>query len=145
MEDRIRAALVTFMHWAYRRGHASSNVGASVQKAGKEYARQCTPSPEEVREMWAATNETGNLWGPYFRLCILTGQRSRSDVLKMKWDWIDLKKCRYEVPSPKNGKPHVVHLCDVALLELSIIKTLQESKSKPNEKVRGKQDGTVRH
>ena len=130
MANRIRAAMAAFTHWAYRRGHMQENVGLVVQKAGKEKARRRTPSLSEVREIWAATYAMGNLWGPFFRLCILTGQRSRSDVLAMEWNWIDLTRSRYEVPDPKNGQPHIVHLADAALSELKHLKTLQRPATK---------------
>ena len=71
----------------------------------------------------------GHLWGPYIRLCILTGQRSRSDVLQMQWDWIDFSRNRYEIPNPKNGRPHIVHLSDPAIGELQRLKKHQASQT----------------
>jgi len=110
----------------------ADNVGASLQKGGKERPRQRTPSLDEVREIWAATFCVGDLWGPFFRLCILTGQRSRSDILAMKWSWIDWDKRRYEIPDPKNRQPHIVHLCKTACDELLSIKARQEASPSPN-------------
>ena len=60
----------------------------------------------------------GALWGPFFRMCILTGQRSRKDILEMRWSWIDFERCRYEIPKLKNGRPHIVHLSAPAMVEL---------------------------
>jgi integrase len=125
MANRLRAAISAFTHWAQSRGHIVQDVGSAVQKAGKETARTRTPSLNEVREIWAATFELGSLWGPFFRLCILTGQRSRSDILNMKWSWVDFEKSRYEIPNPKNGRAHIVHLCDAALAELNCIRALK--------------------
>ena len=126
MANRLRAALLAFTHWSHKRGHSAHNVGSSVQKAGKEFSRTRTPSLNEVREIWAATYKAGDLWGPFFRLCILTGQRSRSEVLAMKWSWVEFEKSRYDIPNPKNGRSHIVHLCDAALVELRGIKAIQE-------------------
>ena len=67
----------------------------------------------------------GELWGPFFRMCILTGQRSRKDILEMRWSWIDMDRCRYEIPKPKNGRPHIVHLSDPAMVELRRLKEQQ--------------------
>ena len=125
MANRLRAAIAAFTLWAYNRGHSVKDASTAVQKAGKETARIRTPSLDEVREIWAATFELGNLWGPFFRLCILTGQRSRSDILSMKWAWIDFEKSRYEIPNPKNGRAHIVHLCGAALAELTSLKQVQ--------------------
>jgi integrase len=127
MANRLRAALLAFANWSYRRRHSAKDFGSSVQKAGKETARKRTPSLNEVREIWAASYDLGDLWGPFFRLCILTGQRSRSDVLAMKWSWIDFEKSRYEIPDPKNGRAHIVHLCDVVLTELHSIRLRQDA------------------
>lgn len=136
MANRLRAAILAFTHWAHKRGHTEKDVGAAVQRAGKETSRDRTPTLAEVREIWAATFDTGDIWGPFFRLCILTGQRSRSDVLQMKWSWIDFSKSRYEIPNPKNGRPHIVHLCGSAIAELRSIRDMQDDHSKvPHGKV----------
>lgn len=129
MANRLRAAILAFTHWALKRGHTEKDAGAAVQRAGKETARVRTPPLAEVREIWAATHEAGDIWGPLFRLCILTGQRSRSDVLQMKWSWIDFSKSRYEIPNPKNGRPHIVHLCGSAMAELRSIRDMQDYRS----------------
>ena len=94
------------------------DIGLAVQKAGKETPRERTPSLDEVREIWAQTFNMGELWGPFFQMCILTGQRSRKDILEMRWSWIDFERCRYEIPKPKNGRPHIVHLSVLAMEEL---------------------------
>jgi integrase len=71
----------------------------------------------------------GNLWGAFFRICILTGQRSRKDILEMRWSWIDFERCRYEIPNPKNGRPHIVHLSAPAIKELLNLQGLQSDNS----------------
>lgn len=126
MANRLRAAILAFTHWAQNRGHTEKDAGAAVQRAGKETARVRTPTLLEVCEIWAATFDAGDIWGPFFRLCILTGQRSRSDVLQMKWSWIDFAKSRYEIPNPKNGRPHIVHLSEAALTELRSVQNKQD-------------------
>ncbi len=118
MANRIRAAFSAFFGWAEKRGYIELNPAERVQKAGKEKPRTRTPNIEEVREIWNASFEQGPLWGAYFRLCILTGQRSRSDVMAMRWEWIDWDKTRYCIPNPKNGQPHIVHLSPPAMREL---------------------------
>lgn len=118
MANRIRAAFTAFFGWAEKRGYIAVNPAERVQKAGKEKPRTRTPNIEEVREIWNATFKQGPLWGAYFRLCILTGQRSRSDVMAMRWEWIEWDKTRYCIPAPKNGQPHLVHLSPPAMGEL---------------------------
>lgn len=118
MANRIRAAFSAFFGWAEKRGHVERNPAERVQKAYKEKPRTRTPTIEEVREIWDATFQQGPQWGAYFRLCILTGQRSRSDVMAMLWEWIEWDKSRYCIPDPKNGQPHVVHLSAPAVAEI---------------------------
>ena len=127
MANRIRAAIRAFTGWAHKRGHLDQDIGALLQSAGREAPRDRTPSLEEVQAIWAASFAMGHLWGPYIRLCILTGQRSRSDVLQMQWGWIDFSRNRYEIPNPKNGRPHIVHLSDPAIGELQRLKKQQAS------------------
>jgi integrase len=122
MANRLRAAFTAFFGWAMRRNHIETNPSEGLQNAGKEKPRDRTPTLEEVQEIWAASFKMGDLWGPFFRVCILTGQRSRSDILAMKWTWVDLERKRFEVPLPKNSKGHIVHLSDEALAELKALK-----------------------
>ena len=128
MANRIRAALRAFVGWAYKRGHIDTDVGALLQAAGKEASRDRTPTIEEVKTIWSASFELGSLWGPYVRLCILTGQRCRSDILNMRWQWIDFGRSRYEIPNPKNGRPHIVHLSAHVVKELAELKKQQANK-----------------
>jgi integrase len=132
MANRIRAAFTAFFGWLYRRGYIERNPAEHLQKTTKEKPRTRTPTLEEVREIYEATKAIGQLWGPFFRLCILTGQRSRSDVMAMQWEWIDWDKCRYSIPSPKNGQPHIVHLGPDAMAELQALRPTPDASGKPD-------------
>jgi len=129
MANRIRAALRAFTGWAHKRVHIEQNIGILLQSAGKEKSRERTPSLDQVRTIWGASFSMGNLWGAFFRICILTGQRSRKDILEMRWSWIDFERCRYEIPNPKNGRPHIVHLSAPAIKELLNLQGLQSDNS----------------
>lgn len=131
MANRLRAALSAFTGWAYRRGHISEDIGVLLQRAGKEKPRERTPTIVEVKLIWDQTFKMGDLWGPYLRMCILTGQRSRKDVLAMRWAWVEMDRCRYEIPNPKNGRPHIVHLSVPAMAELSRLKASQAHAPSP--------------
>ncbi|MEO0667558.1 MAG: tyrosine-type recombinase/integrase [Pseudomonadota bacterium] len=118
--NRIKAALSAFTKWAWSRGYTEFDQGAGLLRAGKETARERTPSVSEVRAIYDATDELGMLWGPVFRLLILTGQR-RSEILSLHWDQVDLNARAMTKPGSetKNGKPHVTHLSAPALQELT--------------------------
>ena len=131
MANRIRAALRAFTGWAHKRGHIRQDIGILLQSAGKEKSRERTPPLDQVKTIWGASFNMGNLWGPYIRLCILTGQRCRSDVLLMQWSWIDFTRKSYEIPNPKNGRPHIVHLSAPAIRELLKLQGLQSDSPSP--------------
>lgn len=120
--NRIKAALSAFTKWSWQRGYSDGDEGAGLRRAGKERARERAPSVEEVRAIYQATFDIGPLWGPVFRLLILTGQR-RSEILNLKWSEIDLSAATITKPGSqtKNGKPHKTHLSPPALAELKAL------------------------
>lgn len=117
--NRIRAALMAFTGWAYARDHIEDHVGEKLAKPAREQARTRTPSITEVQAIWDATYQVGPLWGPAFRLLILTAQR-RQEILGLKWSEVDLIEATITKPGTqtKNGKEHVTHLSAPALQEL---------------------------
>lgn len=121
--NRIRASLMHFTKWAYERDHIESNLGHSLPRAMKEESRDREPTVQEVRNIWAATFEMGPLWGPIFRLLILTAQR-RHEILGLEWSEVDLTRRTITKPGSrtKNAKAHVTHLSESALLELATLK-----------------------
>ena len=52
----------------------------------------------------------------------LAGQRSRTDVLALRWSWVNLDRMRYEVPDPKNKSAHIVSLRRQAEQELEALR-----------------------
>jgi len=125
MANRLRATFSAFTNWAYRRGYIKELISYALDSPTKEYPRQRTPTLSELHEIWKHSFKLGSLWGPFVRLCMLTGQRSRSDVLALKWSWIDFEKMRYEIPNPKNGNAHVVNLSTQSMDELNGLKKKQ--------------------
>lgn len=126
MANRLRAIVCAFTAWCWRRDYMEVDPGAKVQKAAKERPRTRTPSPMELREIWAATFDMGRIWGPMIRLLILTGQR-RSEIAEMQWDWINSSARQLEIPNSKNNRPHLIHLSDAALAELASVRKDQDA------------------
>ena len=124
MANRIKATLSAFSNWSYKRRHLKADIGVLLQRAGKQKARERTPTITEVCEIWSASYEMGDLWDSFIRLSILAVQRCRKDVLDMEWRGLILKK-QYEIPNTKNSKPHVVHLCSPAIKELKDLEKRQ--------------------
>ncbi|MFN3278239.1 MAG: tyrosine-type recombinase/integrase [Paracoccus hibiscisoli] len=138
MANRLRSALKAFLSWAAGRGYVDADLGSNLQRAGRELPRARTPTLDEIREVWKATFSTGDLWGPFFRLCLLTAQRNRGDILSMKWSWIDFERAQYEIPNPKNRQPHIVPLSRQALEELRRHKAAMEQDGEPSKQGRHK-------
>ena len=130
--NRIKAALSAFSKWAWQRGYTTTDHGASLVKAGSEKARERTPTVSEVRQIYQATFDLGPLWGPMFRLLVLTGQR-RGEVLGLRWSQVDLEKATITKPGSetKNGKPHITHLSEPAF---ALLRNLSKERGKRSSK-----------
>ncbi len=129
MANRLQAAMVAFMHWAWRRGYTDTHVGLGVSKASRETARERVPSLAEVREIWSACDGLGALTSPFVKLLILTAQR-RKDIAELRWSEIDLEQRRILLAGSrtKNGKPHITHLTDAAIAEIEAARAYQKAK-----------------
>jgi integrase len=127
--NRIRAALLAFANWAFVRGYVDEPIGVGVAKATKEVARERVLSVSEVRDIWAETFSLGDIWGPFFRLLLLTGQR-RGEVARLRWNEVDLESHLIVKPGSetKNGKPHKTHLSAASLEELKSLQSKASSK-----------------
>ncbi len=127
--NRIRAALVAFANWCFVRGYIKEPIGVGISKATREKARDRVLSLGEVRAIWSATWDMGELWGPFFRLMILTGQR-RGEICKLRWSEVNSENRAIIKPGSqtKNGKAHTTHLSDAALKELELLKEMPTSR-----------------
>ncbi|MEM7472918.1 MAG: integrase family protein [Pseudomonadota bacterium] len=122
LANRWRAALKAFTNWAWRRDYIDSDIGAALERAVKERARERVLSVAEVRQIWKATFELGELWGPMFRLFILTVQR-RGSIIRLRKAEVDVHKaCIFKPGSEeKNDKGHTTHLSAPALEEVQFV------------------------
>lgn len=120
--NRICAALSSFMSWSASRGYIDTNIGANLRKPSKETPRDLVLSVEQVRQIWMAAADLGELWRPLVRLMVITAQR-RGDIVGLTWSEIDLSTTRIAIDGrrTKNGRPHVVHLSEPALAEIQFI------------------------
>lgn len=122
MSNRVRAALKAFTRWAFERNLIEVDVGARLPRALPERPRERTPSVQEVRAIWAATYQLGDLWGPLVRLLVLTGQR-RGEISRLRWKEVNLSGefIAKVGADTKNGQPHKTHLSPPALTELNAL------------------------
>lgn len=138
--NRSRATLFNLMEWSVSQGLIEANVVASTKRPAKERARERVLSVAELREIWDATEGSGD-YNAIARLLILTGQR-REEVGGMRWSELDLEAAMWSLPSErtKNGLPHLVPLPRQAVEILQRF-VPQEEKEKDRKFVFGKGEG----
>lgn len=117
--NRLRSYLRAFTNWAARRDYIPTDIGKDLEGTGAEQPRDRVLSLEEVRTVFMATRELGQLWGPMFRLLILTGQR-RGEIATLRWSEVSLSSRTITLSGDrtKNRKPHITHLSPPAVAEL---------------------------
>ncbi len=119
--DRARTALSSLFSWAIDRGYLDNNPTLNVRARAQAEARVRVLSEAELVEIWKACDAADD-YCRIVRLLILTGQR-RTEIGDLSWPEIDFEKRQIELPEArtKNGRPHVVPLCDEALCILRAV------------------------
>ncbi len=117
--NRVRAYLRTLTKWAARRDYTPGDIGFALEGAGREMPRDRVLSFSEVQTIYRATYGLGDLWGPMFRLLLLTGQR-RGEIAGLRWGNVNFAGRCIELTGrqTKNRRPHITHLSPPALAEL---------------------------
>ena len=120
--NRTRAYLRTFTGWAARREYLDNDIGFALEGAGREMPRDRVLGLPEVGSIYEATYEIGPLFGPLFRLLLLTGQR-RGEIACMKWSNVNLSERQIvmEGRQTKNRRPHITHLSQAAFDEIEVL------------------------
>lgn len=108
--------------WALRRGYVETNPLTTMDKPPAPAARERVLSGDELVLAWRATDDAPLVWGTFFRLLILTGQR-RSEVSSMRWEELERKSSVWTIPPAraKNGKAHLVPLVDAAIQQIDLV------------------------
>jgi integrase len=127
--NRVLAAVRALFNWAIRRGLLEVNPCALVDRPGNEEARERTLTAAEIKELWPHFEALVYPFGPFFQMCLITGQR-RTEVAEMRWADVDLeaKTWTLSADQTKAGRIHVVPLSQTAVDILTNLprKTLTE-------------------
>ena len=112
--NRALAYLSKFFSWCVDHDHLNASPTARVRALTVPRSRERVLTPEELHWVWTALEDFPGIFGPLFRILMLTGQR-RSEVAGMRWS--ELRELGtpegiWEIPPSrtKNGQPHLVPL-----------------------------------
>jgi integrase len=127
MAGRTLAYARAAFRWAEKRGKVPANPFQGLPIATGATMRERVLSDAELAEVWVAAGTLSYPWGPFFRLAMLTLQR-REEVAGMRWSEIADDLSLWTLPGSrmKNGKPHDVHLPNVAQAILREIPRVDE-------------------
>jgi len=99
-----------------------------IEPPGAETRRDRVLTADEIKAVWAVSDEIGEPFGPFVRLLLLTGQR-RSEVAGMLRSEIDEDKGIWTIPGSrtKNKLVHVVPLSTQAMAIIEAVTRIAKS------------------
>lgn len=108
--------------WAAGRGDIERNPLVDMVKPIAPKPRDRVLDDTELVSIWNATLAMPKLWGAFYRIAILTGQR-REEVAALRWAELDRGAREWVIPAAraKNGLVHLVPLSDAVLAELDAL------------------------
>jgi integrase len=114
--NRTLAAIRKLFNWAVQRGIIEASPVTLVEMPGAERKRERTLAPDEIKVIWAATDQLGYPFGHFFRMALATGQR-REEVGQMRTAHVDEGERIWTLSSEmtKAGRGHIVPLSLLAL------------------------------
>src|SRR5215210_1806673 len=106
----------TFFSWCVGKAIIDRSPCEGVKQPTREVPRDRVLSDDELARVIKAARQIGGPYGGIVELLALTAQR-REEVAQLTWDELDLEKQVWTIPGTrtKNGKPHMVHLSDIAM------------------------------
>jgi integrase len=117
--NKTLKSMKTFLRWCVGRAVLDQSPAEGVPLPAKEVARDRVLDDVELARVILAARKIGGPYGGIVEFLALTGQR-REEVAGLTWEELDLEQRIWTIPKSrtKNGKAHVVHLCDQSLAVL---------------------------
>ena len=114
--NRVLAYLRRLFNWCAERDLIANTPTAGIKAPAKEVSRERVLSIDELNNLLGAAQRIGYPWGPLVEMLVYTGQRL-DEVAQTTWDEVDLDSQVWALSGSrtKNGRPHVVHLSDLAI------------------------------
>jgi integrase len=117
--------LKTILRWAASQGHVVGQ--AEIKRLKQIKSRVRAYSEDEVQALFAAARDVAPYFVPILIFLVNTGMR-RGEAIAARWEWINWRLDRIEVPCtrfwhPKDGEPRDVPMADAVRAILSPRKT----------------------
>jgi integrase len=104
--NRCHALLSSIYGWAIRLGYWEGNNPAHAIRRFREEHRERFLSTTELARLDQALEADSNVyWRAYFRLALLSGAR-RSELLRARWEDINVTDAIWTIPQTKAGRTH---------------------------------------
>jgi integrase len=117
--NKTLKSIKTFLGWCVGRAILDKSPAEGVPLPGREEARDRILSDVELAKVIRAARTMGGPYGGIVEFLALTGQR-REEVARSTWEEFDFGRGTWTLPKEraKNGKSHIVHLSDGAIVVL---------------------------
>ncbi len=117
---KMLKALKRFFTWCLGRGLLESSPAIGIKSPRQERSRDRVLTDGELASILHGARQIPGPYGAIVELLALTGQR-REEVARMTWDEVDFASKLWTLPSArsKNGKRHLIHLSEQALMLLN--------------------------
>jgi integrase len=120
--NHVLAYLRAFFGWCVEREKIDANPAAGIKKPAAPGERDRVLTDDEIAVFWRACDALNGVFGPLFKMLLLTGQR-RGEVAEAVWTEFDLVNAIWHLPGgrTKNGRPHDVALAPQMLAILDAL------------------------
>src|SRR5215217_360383 len=118
--NKTLKTLKTFLRWCVGRAVLDQSPADGVPLPAKETSRDRVLADDELARVIIAARKIGGPYGGIVELLALTAQR-REEVARVCPDELDIERRIWTLPKArtKNGKPHIVHLSNQAIVVLN--------------------------
>jgi integrase len=118
--NKALKTLKTFLRWCVGRAVLDRSPADGIPLPAKEISRDRILADHELTQVIIAARKIGGPYGGIIELLTLTAQR-REEVARVTSDEFEIEQRIWTLPKSrtKNGKPHIVHLSNEAIVVLS--------------------------
>jgi integrase len=118
--NKTLKTLKTFLRWCVGRAVLDQSPADGIPLPAKEISRDRILADYELAQVIIAARKIGGSYGGIVELLTLTAQR-REEVARVTSDEFEIERRIWTLPKSrtKNGKPHIVHLSNEAIVVLS--------------------------